>query len=223
MTRATLTIDTRAYRAAFRDFYRESKKTKTEVVRFEARAFTRAIILNTPPNDGSPGKKKMETILAKNLSRLFVGVSIKGAREESHPDVEAVYRRRNSRRHNGQITRGQKALYFVDKEKLNALHKKLIRNIGMLISGWSAAAIELGVSVSAWITRHGRSRGSIKIREAADGGSITITNAVPYATEVKGFESRVQRTFDDRARAMQRQMLRHALAKAARKAGLKIR
>lgn len=98
--------------------------------------------------------------------------------------------------------------------------KSVLARVGLLASGWCAAAARLGLALPAWITRHGSSRGFIVERIGAYSISITIANRVPFAGEVYGIERRMQSALDNRAKQLERVTARHHL-NSARRAGFR--
>ena len=103
---------------------------------------------------------------------------------------------------------------------LAAFIKKELENVGILASGWNAAAKKLGAKVPDWVARHGTGRGQVRLRFSVTECRITITNAVKFAGSVKGLVSRVQRALDKRTGAMNRQ-LDHHQKQSARDAGFR--
>lgn len=104
---------------------------------------------------------------------------------------------------------------------LTAYVKAQVAKIGILASGWNAAANRLGLSLPAWITRHGSSRGDCEIITTSRSLKIIVTNAVRFVGDVKGVDRRVQWALNNRARQMDKQMDNFAIKKATRAAGFK--
>jgi hypothetical protein len=61
--------------------------------------------------------------------------------------------------------------------------KFILPRVGMLAGGFNDAAKKLGVSLPAWIKRHGTGRGAVSIKRAKGRFSITITNRVKYGNK----------------------------------------
>ncbi len=59
--------------------------------------------------------------------------------------------------------------------------KWICARVGMLPGGFNAAAAKLGISLPAWIKRHGVGRGAVEIKRSRGHFSITIRNSVKYA------------------------------------------
>ncbi len=59
--------------------------------------------------------------------------------------------------------------------------KWICARVGMLAGGFNAAAAKLGISLPAWIKRHGTGRGAVEIKRSRGHFTITIRNSVKYA------------------------------------------
>ena len=93
-----------------------------------------------------------------------------------------------------------------------------LRNIAAFIGKDNpAAAIKLGVSIPGWISRHGTMQGGIRIIQGPN-NSITITNAVEFASNVRSLEKKLQTVLDFRENAMTK-MLDFLAMKHARESG----
>jgi hypothetical protein len=104
---------------------------------------------------------------------------------------------------------------------LTAYIKVQLTKIGILASGWNAAATRLGLVLPQWITRHGTSRGQAEVLTSGGTVKIRITNAVLFAGDVSGMERRVQSALNNRAKQMDKQVDDYAVKKASRAAGFK--
>jgi hypothetical protein len=138
-------------------------------------------------------------------------------------------RRRQSdgrvKRTNRGVTTGRKLtdgadMAFVPADNFAWYLKRAKQRVGLLAGGFNAAADELGVSRPSWIKRHGTGRGDIDVSIGASLLAITITNDVPYAGTVRGFQPRLQRALNDQAKAMEKR-IDHWLAQQGRRAGFR--
>ena len=212
---ADLKFDDREFRAALKRFEAGSKKTREQVLKDQARLFVKDVILITPPNkDFKANRKGGETALKADIAKIMRQSSARNARTDP-AEIHAKFRDRQTGRVN---KRNLKNKFKV--ANLAAYIKKELEKIGILASGWNAAAMKLGAKVPDWISRHGTGRGSIKLAFGLNECRITIINAVKFASGVKGLVRRVQRTLDKRAGAMNRQ-LDHFQRKSGRDAGFK--
>lgn len=106
---------------------------------------------------------------------------------------------------------------FADYQRFT---KVLQKNVGILASGWNAAAIKLKVSVPAWVKRHGDGGGSIEIVEARGSFRLVLSNEVQFVGNVKDYERRIQKAIDYQARKLDRQ-IDHLVKKAIRAGGFR--
>ncbi len=199
-------------------------------------------------NTGTAAKKAGEASIDADLAGLFAGVVLKGTRtipllfgqadppvekkppyhvptKEVHPDVRAIYLRRKDKRSEwsglwGRITRGQRAKFYVAREKLEALAKALKAKVGSLAAGYNAAAQRLGVPVPGWIARHGSRYGSVQVRQTSSSLVVIIANSIHFARAQKLHELAAYCAYV-RQKKLDRRM--PYLVKAAlKKAGLKV-
>ena len=197
-----------------------------EATRQAARGFVRREIAITPPaSDGSTGlgaRRQGERKIDRELARVFVPVPLKHKRREQYPDVEAIYQQevypRKGKRGLSARPLGQR--YHVDQQKFNALRESLVGNIGLLASGWNAAAGALGVPVPAWIARHGLANGACEVLIEENRIVIVLTNAVSYARDVDGYDRRTRAALDYQAQAFERE-IGFLLEKSVQAAGLR--
>lgn len=197
-----------------------------EATRQAARGFLRREIAITPPaSEGTTGlsaRRQGERKIDRELARVFVPVRLKHKRREEFPDVVGIYQQqvlpRKGRR--GAIGRPLGQRYHVDQEKFNALRESLVANVGLLASGWNAAAGVLGVPVPAWIARHGLANGACEVLVEENRIVIVLTNAVSYARDVDGYERRTRAALEYQAAAFEREV-EFLLEKSVHAAGLR--
>lgn len=203
---------------AFKNVERLSVEAARKAPMKTARAFVRRVVEITPPGSagrtGLAARRQGERRIDADLKGIFVPTILKGKRPEQWPDVEGIYEQfMSQRKGRGGPRLGKK--YFVDPRKLAALRAKLYGRVGFLAGGWNAAARELGVTLPAWIARHGTEHGAGRILVDPDGIRILLTNAVTYSADVDGYARRVQAALDYVAAGMEREtevLLRLALA-----------
>lgn len=212
MVRVDIKIDDREFKRAFARYAAESKRGGETVLRQQAKLFVRDVVKITPPNkDYKFNPKGGQTTIRNDLAKIF-RASARGI-----GDPEAIHQKFRSSK--GRV-RG-KVEKKIPVKGLAAYRKKLFARVGILASGWNAAAQKLGLSLPAWITRHGSRRGRCKVFVSRTRVTITVVNAVRFIGDVKGIHRRVQHALNNRARQMDKQMDEYAVKKAARKAGLK--
>jgi len=212
---AELKIDDRAFVKALQAFAANSRKTSEAVIKDQARLFVKDAILITPPNkDFKANRKGGETAIKNDISKIMRQSSARDACTDP-ADIHARFRDRQTGRVNKRNLK-----YKIKVSGLAAYIKKELEKVGILASGWNAAAAKLGAKVPDWISRHGTGRGSIKVSFGLNESRITITNAVKFASNVKDLVRRVQRALDKRTGAMNRQ-LDHFQKKSGRDAGFR--
>jgi hypothetical protein len=99
---------------------------------------------------------------------------------------------------------------FIDKMVISAaakaqLLKHLFAHVGILASGWNAAAEKLGVKLPAWVRRHGTRFGSAELEVTATRFRAVLSNEAEFIGNVRGYEERIARAFNYQAAKMDRQ------------------
>ena len=103
------------------------------------------------------------------------------------------------------------------EEKDFARYKKLaFKTVGLLASGWNAAASALGAAVPAWIKRHGTARGDVKLTLTGDDIRFCARNEVAFVGNVKDLQRRVQFAVNAQAAALKRRVEFYLEKRAAR-------
>lgn len=107
----------------------------------------------------------------------------------------------------GGVVKG--ALFFVARPKFKKMVTRLFAEIGKLTSGWTLAAVELAISLPAWVYRHtGENRGTVRLQRQQNVTVMTAINHVPdKATEVHSeMERRKVYWFSYAAAGLERQL-----------------
>ncbi len=212
---ADLKFDDREFRKALKRFEANSIKSRGVVLEGQARLFVRDVILITPPNkDFKANRKGGETAIKADIRKIMRQSKARDARTDP-AEIHAKFRDKRTGRVN---KRNLKRKFKV--AGLAGFIKKELEKVGVLASGWNAAAKQLGAKIPDWVARHGTGRGQVRLRFSVTECRITITNAVKFAGSVKGLVSRVQRALDNRTGAMNRQ-LDHHQKQSARDAGFR--
>ena len=183
-----------------------------EATRQAARGFLRReIAITAPASEGTTGlnaRRQGERKIDRELGRVFVPVTLKGKRREQYPDVVGLYDEwvlpRKGKR--GLSARPLGTRFHVDQVKFDQLRNALAGNVGLLASGWNAAAGVLGVPVPAWIARHGLANGACEVLIEENRIAIVLTNAVTYARDVDGYERRTRAALEYQAQAFEREI-----------------
>ncbi len=93
----------------------------------------------------------------------------------------------------------------VQQETFLAAAKILIKEVGTLAAGWVASAAILGVSIPAWVRRHGATRGEAMISDTGSRFRIELSNAMPFIGSVADYDRRVQLAVNYQVKGMNRQ------------------
>lgn len=211
-----LKIDDRAFRRSLNAFAANSRKSGQEILRGQAKLFLQDVVKITPPNKGKANRKGGEATIRSDIRKIM-----RASRARDAIDDPAQVHARHRSKSTGRVRRELKNKVRV--RNLAAYIKSQVALVGILASGWNAAAARLGAKLPAWVTRHGNSRGSVRISLGALTIRIVLTNAVKFVGSVKGLNRRVQSALNKRSRAMDRQVEHYAMKQAARKAGFKVR
>lgn len=212
---ATLKLDYRAFDTAFAQFAKNSRKSGAAVLRSQARLFVRDVVSITPPNKNA----RLRPAVGKMMVTRDIKRAVKNSRAKGIPTAEQVHQKARNRR--GKVP----ASTIAQKGSGRAAYiKKMVERVGLLASGWNAAALKFKCSardVPKWITRHGTGRGMAVEVSTRKGFLIRITNAVRFAGMVMGMQRRMQWALDNRAIQMDKQLEDQAIKRAAKAAGLK--
>ncbi len=177
------------------------ERTLKDTVKRAAKGITRRVIDITPPAfagvKGAAAYRHGRKKIARQMGGVLAPVKLKGRRlithvyghqlakpvyvrtAEKYTDVVAVYRQNRTFRNKGVGVRSRglrSAKYFVDVRKFNTLLKAKEARVGVLASGWAAAAAALDVPLQNWISRHGQSRGTVKLDLASARMRIVVSN-----------------------------------------------
>ncbi len=193
----SFTADTSQLSAAIRRLSALNNKTQSENLRGVARTTLRnpqgtGIIDMTPPaspkTKGGAAKKQGEAAIDRDLANVFAGVRGKGIGPRAPSDPDVIHRRLFRGKRAGSPMRsdiGKGNRYFVDLAALKELGRRLKARVGRMAATWMASANKLGVSVPAWIARHGTGPGSCTVELRAPRYQISMEalplKGTPYA------------------------------------------
>lgn len=219
-------FDTRPISKAIRDLRPHVKKSQSQLVEQAAKGFVKHVVGITPPSGkdkkGTAAKQAGELQIKSDLARIMVGV-VKKSQRDTRAAVASpseLHRRFRDKRTGRINPGGLKQPYRVNKSELLALQRELIKSVGMLASGWCAAAKRLRVRLPAWISRHGTSHGSVSVTTGMTSFRIVIANSVRFVGSVRGLRRRIQGAINMQANTMKRQA-EYLLKKSLRKSGWK--
>ncbi len=189
-----LRVETIGFQTAFQNYVQGTGRDAEQAALMASRIYMRNIIAITPPGDGAQSsdraaltkedeRRGRASVLA-DLSHLFIGVRLKGKRDEEWPDVAGLHRHAfiTGKVPGKRIKRvGNKK--YVDQRKLKALQKALFAKIGRLAAHWLRAAEAIGAKgIPAWVRRHGVRGGGSRTPPGAPRFRLEAINpAVPSA------------------------------------------
>lgn len=205
-----LQLDDSRFRRALANYSQYSRKSGAALLRQQAKFFVRDVVRITPPSQGKLSKARGEAAVRGDLSRILRASRRAGAEEAA--DIHSRLRRRD-----GRVDRRYNP---IPARNVAAYKKQVLARVGLLASGWNAAAVALGLTMPPWISRHGSGYGTIKFALGASRLVIAISNRVRYVGNVSGLGRRIQAVLDNRA-AQLRKQTDYFLANGARKAGFR--
>lgn len=215
---ATLKFDTSKFEKSIKAYAAGSRKTGEQVLRDQAKLFVRDVAMVTPPNQGKFTQRNGVARVKGDIAKIMRPV---GLAKNDPAVVHKRFRNRVGRVSSDFRGRGKKdRRWAVSKPRLDAYRAKKLAKVGLLASGWVAAAMKFGARLPKWIARHGSALGQVRVSVSREGLSIRISNSVPYVGNVKGLRRQVQWALNNRARQMDKQLEDLAIKRAAKKAGL---
>ncbi|MGE0412018.1 MAG: hypothetical protein AB7I98_03895 [Verrucomicrobiales bacterium] len=186
----------------------------------------RTVVEITPPGSkdakGLEARRRGEATVAGDIGKIFTPVARKAGPDiiEEQATLATIH---EGLRRRGRVF-GKKTGIANQKRARKAVLAQYIRKkqagVGKLASGWGAAAARLGVSLPAWIRRHG-ARGLVLFENNSRGIGIRARNTIPYAAQV-GAARRIRHAADMQARALDRR-LKEILRRKAAGLGFKTR
>jgi hypothetical protein len=181
MTMKTVDVkwETTDFRRALDRYMKGSRRDIGTVMRQQCKKIIESVAMVMPPSSAgsvAPAKarKQGETRIRGDLQKLFV----KTRRSPQETNLASIHKaNRNSR---GRVRRVSQK-FPVSPADFNAYQKLVLARVGLLASGWKAAATALGSKLPAWIRRH-NGPGDASVRDAFNGVTVTATNKVRYAS-----------------------------------------
>lgn len=219
-----------------RRFAMVTDRTFPEVMLRAGRGVIKRVMGITPPaSNVSPrgrggaltnaDKQRGIKAIRRDLNTLFVPVRLKHKRKErlTGAQMVTIHQRALSRKRAGSKMRRHGAPNYVDKFKFTALRKKLESHVGRFASGWVSVAHALKVRAPAWVSRHGPTRGAVRMDLKSRDMFIEATNRAPNLPLYMhaDVQRRVDAAIRYQGRAMERE-LQYLLKSEARKSGLTV-
>lgn len=173
---------------------RVMQRDGAELLRRAFRNITRRVLAITPPSSAASMGEGMTLSrdayfagaarISRQMQNVLVPVRLKRKRRERHPDVAGLYRGLvNS--NDGRMrlkTQFVGRKHYVDIVKYRAVLKDRQARVGRMASGWAAAAGAAGLSVPAWVSRHGGARGKVQSQLTGPVMGLRATNFAPTAS-----------------------------------------
>ena len=184
------------------------QRSMRETLLRAAKGVTRRVISITPPANAAAGLGSLTSAseayragrirIAHQMSFLLAPVKLKGRKtitqvygrklkhpvtyktKELWPDVAALFRSHTRIASSGfgvRIKTTRK--FYVSSTKFKALLTQKQARVGILASGWAAAATTTGVPLSNWVGRHGPARGTVRMNLLSTTMSFTARNFAP--------------------------------------------
>jgi hypothetical protein len=159
-------------------------RTREDVSRQVLKNMVTSATKFTPPASaqatGRDAQKQGQQKIMSDLNKMgFRPVDIKHKENPVFADPDAFHRA---------YLEGNavKTLFFVARPKFQKMVTRLFEEIGKLTSGWTMAAVELAISVPAWVYRQtGENRGDVMLSRQQNITTMTAVNHVPgKASEV---------------------------------------
>lgn len=191
---------------ALEDTLRVTKRKSEAVLKETARGLMRHIIDETPPGGrgrggrGQAAKSSGADRVRRGVGRVLAGVPAKDAEIKGESAIAAAHKAGRNHR-----AKPPRLRIRAPKSELAAYVRKKIAKVGTVVSGWGKAAVALGVSLPAWIKKHGN-KGNFHLKLTATGIRIRIQNAAPGAIKVRVLPKRIEMAVRKQAGAMRRRL-----------------
>lgn len=212
----TIKVDDKAFRRALQNYAAGSQRSFQEVLKHQAGLFVKDVVSVTPPSQGKTSPKLGYAAVKADISRALRDQDESMVAAGEQRGDPATLHRKVRNKYTGRVVPNVKQQPAMG---VGAYIKKMLGQVGILSSGWNAAASRLKVKLPAWVTRHGTKRGQVELRFGKREIVIVVTNAVKFAGNIKGIGRRVQWALNKRTRSLIRQV-DYANTQAARRVGL---
>ena len=229
--------NTEKFLKAFETYMRDSKRSRTEAMKTQARGILRSVIAVTPPsgwdagaNDGkgemttgSDSKKRGEQAVLNDLAKIMRSAGKRTPTSGSPASVHRSFRQASTGRVERRLNKGTKdERFLIESSILNAYRQQKKKMVGFLASGWLPAANKLGkIRVPAWISRHA-APGTMTLSVGAKGIAFRASNEVNFAGHVKDMQRRVDYAVNNQIKNMVK-ILQNLEAKQMAASGLPIK
>jgi hypothetical protein len=193
--------NTEKFLKAFDTYMRDSKRSRTETMKTQARGILRSVISVTPPSGwdaanerngemttGVDSKKRGEKVVLNDLAKIMRSYSGKKPDPSSPASIHRSYRQSWTGRVGKDLGNNR---YKIPTAILRAYKEEKKKMVGFLASGWLPAARKLEkIRFPAWIGRHS-APGSAILSVGPKGISFHASNEVKFAGHMKDMQRRV--------------------------------
>jgi len=188
---------------AFDTYMRDSKRSRLEAMKTQARGILRSVIAVTPPSgwdsaasemtSGSDSKRRGEAAVLNDLAKIMRAYSGRKPDASAPASIHKAYRQPSTGRVSKTLKKeGARDLRFkVPTAILRAYKEEKKKMVGFLASGWIPAARKLGkVRWPSWIGRHA-APGHCSLSVGPRGIAFRASNEVKFAGHIKDMQRRV--------------------------------
>lgn len=210
----TIAVEYKELSRKINRFAAATGRTREDITRQALKNMVTSATKFTPPGSaqatGREAQKQGQQKIMADLNKMgFRPVDIKHKENPLFADPDAYH-------HDYLAGNATKMLFFVARPKFKKMVARLFEEIGKLTSGWTLAAVELAISLPAWVYRHtGENRGTVRLQRQQNITVMTAVNHVPdTATEVHSEMERRKVYWVSYARASLDRQLKAKLAGA---------
>jgi len=209
--------NTEKFLKAFDTYMRDSKRSRLEAMKTQARGIMRSVIAVTPPsgwdssaNDGkgemttgSDSKRRGEKAVLNDLAKIMKPAGRRRPDPSSPAAIHKSFRQASTGRVARNLNKGGNDERFrIASALLKSYREEKKKMVGFLASGWLPAAMKLGkIRVPAWISRHG-APGHCELSVGPKGIAFRATNAVKFAGHMKDMQRRVDYAVNNQIKNM---------------------
>jgi hypothetical protein len=222
----TITADTRDLRRALLEFSVVTGRGLKEVVEHNMKIIIQKAIMITPPGMGikesasvarARGEKKVESDIRKVL--WAPDKALRRSRKASVGQIKKIHQ--GARGRDGQVKKGAAVRLLgvritvsnatpVEKADLDRYIRERKKKVGIMRSGWNAAAARFGANPPGWVARH-RGPGTVEAPWTQNGMTVTAENRVSFIRGFRDADRRLEWVVKAQTGAVNRQLL--AIAK----------
>jgi hypothetical protein len=226
-------LNTEKFLKAFDTYMRDSKRSRLEAMKTQARGILRSVIAVTPPSgwdstaeemtSGVEAKQRGEKAILNDLAKIMRSAGRRQPTSQSPASVHQAFRQASTGRVGRNLHKGTKdERFLIASGILNAYRQEKKKMVGFLASGWLPAARKLGkIRVPAWISRHA-APGHCTLSVGPKGIAFRASNEVRFAGHMKDMQRRVDYALNVQIKNMMK-ILRNLEEKQMKASGLPVK